>query len=281
MSSIKLKKKNDISLNTRYHSYNKLITNRIISKKHRLKYIICLMCCNRKELNAINTIEETIDGFLKANIFRGEFDYDFYIFDTGSTTINYMKNINNKLLKNNIKYKIFTNKTRLSGEFNLINVFRFITKHKLLYDFAILLEDDIYCCNHLIKNIDIFLKRFGNFALLHTFYTPFESNDTNLNYLRYSNISTFFGTCCCAFKPELLTHVLKHWKYNNKPPDMKFREAIHEAFPPAKYVFCSYPSLVQHMRDGSAIFKHSKKTGHQTDTFIGPNKDPMFEYKIK
>jgi hypothetical protein len=64
----------------------------------------------------------------------------------------------------------------------------------------------------------------------------------------------------------------EHFEYN---PDARFRDCVKMFFPRVRKILVSFPSLVDHMNIGSAIYKNKNvNKGHKAKFYIGSLVDP-------
>ncbi len=263
----------------------KIYSRSVISPNTPLKYLIAIPCVNREERNAIQIIHKTFENFEKNGLF---IDNPFYqlqiiLFESGSKQLNYLAFLKPYLEKYPEKIKIVFSEKQLDGPKNIIRLFEFVHKKQDSYDFIIWMDDDIVVCQEFMKNADAWIRKYMNFTLFGSLYTPYQSypiQPTPQPHCQKSFVRSYHGSCCTIFKPTLAKYILPLWFQTQKlrnviEPDLRFRESILKFFPQIQTFLVSYPSLVQHLNIGSAIYGHKQiKKGHHARLFIGEEVDP-------
>ncbi len=279
-----------------------ILTLKPISKKTKLKYAICLTCVNREEKGHKNIIEETFKSFENGGMFSSRIDVEYYLFESGSKSLEYLNFIENYKIKYpELKINIiessfpldgFTNTHRMCIYLNNLNnteikacsqsdsQCNFVAENDKKYDFVLWMDDDIWVCKKFLENMDAWVKRFGNFSVFSSLYVPFITfpmKNNNLAHTAY--IYNYFGSCCTIFKPELVKYIPVHFFNKVGKPDSKFRRCIEHYFPNNNKILVSSVSLVQHMNAGSVNHANTKGYGgHKAKNYVG-NIDPkIYKY---
>ena len=275
------------------NNINSFVSKEKIPLNKKLKYLITIPCVNREERNAINVIDKTFEEFEKSNLFTSDINISIALFESGSKNTEYLNFIQtyiDKYCKTNpeIKIQIINSNIPLNGVTNTHKMFVYLNMlPKNLYDFVIWMDDDIFVCNNFIKNADTWIKNYANFSLFSSLYVPYDSIIINdKKHVHIANLPGFYGTCCTIFKPELAAFVIPHWfdkhfehfEYN---PDARFRDCVKMFFPRVRKILVSFPSLVDHMNIGSAIYKNKNiNKGHKAKFYIGSSVDPKLYEEI-
>ena len=263
---------------------NNIITNKIIDKEEKLRYLIAIPCVNRIERNAINVIDKTFEGFEKADMFNSEIDFDIVLFESGSIDKSYLNFIEEYKSKYKKNIFIYESKNKENAITNTFRMFQYIKKiPKNYYNFIIWMDDDIFVCKKFMENADAWIKKYANFSYFSSLYVPYRTYFVkgSLN-VQHADLSSFYGTCCTIFKIDLIHLPLQHWFWQhfemfNFNPDTRFRDSIKRRYSNIKKICVSYPSLVQHMNIGSSIYKNKQANkGHKCNNFIGEDVDPKF-----
>lgn len=265
----------------------KFYNRTVIPPDTPLKYLIAIPCVNREERNAIQIINKTFENFEKNGLFIDSPNYELQIilFESGSNQLNYLTFLKPYLEKYPQKIKIVFSDKPLDGPKNIIRLFEFSHKNQNSYDFIIWMDDDIIVCKEFMKNADFWIRKYMNFTLFGSLYTPYQSYPIEpipQTSCQKSFVRSYHGSCCTIFKPILAKYIIPLWFQTQKlrnvvEPDLRFRESILKFFPQVQTFLVSYPSLVQHLNIGSAIYGHKQiKKGHHARLFIGEDVDPKF-----
>tara|TARA_Y200000002_G_C22667313_1_gene658527 strand:+ start:209 stop:1009 length:801 start_codon:yes stop_codon:yes gene_type:complete len=263
---------------------NQIVTNKVINKDKKLKYLIVIPCVNREERNAINVIDETFLSFKKSGMFESNIDFKILLFESGSYNKGYLDFLKEYQEMYPEKINIIYSDLKLNGNGNTFKMFMFLNKiPRNLVDFIIWMDDDVFVCNNFIKNADAWIKKYANFSLFSSLYVPYDSYSIkDFSDVKHAKLPGFIGTCCTVFKPEVIKYPLAQWYHKhhqlfNFNPDVRFRESIRKYFFHVTKICVSYPSLVQHMNIGSSIYKNKNKNkGHKCKNFAGEDVDPKF-----
>ena len=107
---------------------NNIITNKIIPKDDKLKYLICIPCVNRTERNALNIIDKTFEGFEKAGMFESEIDFDIILFESGSIDKSYLNFVEEYKSKYKKNIFIYESNKKENANTNTYRMFVYIRK---------------------------------------------------------------------------------------------------------------------------------------------------------
>ncbi len=267
---------------------NNIITNKVIEKDEKLKYLICIPCVNRQERDALNIIDKTFEGFEKSGMFNSNIDFDIILFESGSIDKSYLNFIEEYKSKYKKNIFISESKMRQNANTNTFRMFLYIKKiPKNYYNFIIWMDDDVFVCDKFIENADAWIKKYANFSYFSSLYVPYRTYfiKGSLN-VQHADLSNFYGTCCTIFKQDVVNLPIQHWFWKhfelfNFNPDARFRDSIRRKNIGLKKICVSHPSLVQHMNVGSSIYKNKNiNKGHKCNNFIGIDIDPKFYEKL-
>ncbi len=265
----------------------KIYSLRRIGEDEICTYTVMIPCVNRTERGAINVIDKTFDNFEENGYFDEiqNVNIQFYLLESGSKDLSYLAALKPYLDKYPNKIKLVLSKEPLDGPKNILRIFQIVNKY--VYDpnhFIIWMDDDILICKNFLKNCDHWIREYMNYTLFGSLYSPYHSFDNNPNFFncKKSYIRSYHGSCCTIFKPILAKYIIPLWFKTNMlrnvtEPDLRYRESIMKFFPHIQFFLVSYPSLVEHLNIGSAIYQHKQiKKGHHARIFMGIDKDPMW-----
>ena len=230
-----------------------------------MKYLIVMRVFDNNPPNS--NIHDTMRSLIKSKLFESQIDFEFHLFDGGSSSINYLDKYKelNKLFIHETDKKITKNE----------NWLRSIEYAKEVNcEYIISLEDDLLFCKKWIESVDKFLEKYrhllNNRSKMFTFYSSYKEveNKTNEKAEYWKEpYSKFYGTQCILFTKENALKCADHIKkgindIKNYP--FKFRKAenafglIEQCIDlwmqewgqntyPDHHFIASCPAFVQHM----------------------------------
>ena len=195
---------------------NNIITNKVINKEEKLRYLICIPCVNREERNALNIIDKTFEGFEKAGMFESEINFDIILFESGSINKSYLDFIENYRTKYTKNIFIYESKQKQNANTNTYRMFLYIKKiPKNYYDFIIWMDDDVFVCQKFMENADAWIKKYANFSFFSSLYVPYRTYSIKGSLsVQHADMSNFYGTCCTIFKPEIVVFPIQNCSGN-------------------------------------------------------------------
>lgn len=251
-----------------------------------MKYLIVMRTINRDySINDYtdNFIHTTINSLIKSDLFKSKCDFEFHLFDGGVP-------LNDKLLPISIekpsieylnKYKYLKNTFIHCADKYLTkneNWLRMISETKyIVYDYLIMLEDDLVFCNKWIESINLFCNKYENLLNNHpfiSFYASYKEIEKEYKkgkeYWDQYTAEQFYGTQCILFKKkkalECFDYISNGIENINdivfKKPrntellkirciDLWIQEWLMNKYPDSNVV-ASCPSFVQHIGEKTA-----------------------------
>ena len=240
-----------------------------------MRIAIVMITIDRSASGRENYLASTMQSLKDSGMQRTKVPYDFYIFDGGSESIDYISALRSDIFPITIYVPIGH---KLSPNMNAGRAL--LIGSQVQADWVLFLEDDIEVCKDFLDGVAWWLNHFADTRhRLFTFYTCYheveqQHKGSGVGSWEYP-VDKFYGTQCMALRPreaQSIGEYLVGLSYPTSSYDIEIQNWT-KAFPNlmqegSECFLASVPCFVQHIGEQSVLFNDPKRF-HQCTSYQG------------